>query len=64
MRSHSNAAAATAEGKLKDVISVTVPGTGKVVKADNGIRVSTMDKMVRASVISVTCVKPSPPSIV
>jgi acetyl-CoA acyltransferase len=45
IRSHSFAQNATDKGLLSDIEPVTVPGKSKYVKADNGIRVSTMDKV-------------------
>uniref|UniRef100_A0A0K2USG7 acetyl-CoA C-acyltransferase n=1 Tax=Lepeophtheirus salmonis TaxID=72036 RepID=A0A0K2USG7_LEPSM len=44
-RSHLNAEEATAKGFLTDVVSVKVPGVKDIVKMDNGIRVSTPEKM-------------------
>jgi acetyl-CoA acetyltransferase family protein len=46
LRSHTAAAKATADGLLNDVAPVTVPKFGQV-SEDNGIRVSTLEKMAK-----------------
>ncbi|CAL8070130.1 unnamed protein product [Orchesella dallaii] len=46
-RSHSGAQKATEQGLLRDVIPVKPPGGKKIVKADNGIRVSTPEQMAK-----------------
>jgi len=47
LRSHHNASAAAAAGHLSDILPFTLPGTDKVVAADNGIRPSTLEKVAR-----------------
>merc|ERR550519_1683169 len=47
LRSHHLASAAAAAGHLSDVLPFTLPGTDKVVAADNGIRPSTMEKVAK-----------------
>ena len=45
LRSHTLADKATKEGLLLDRLDYHVPNTTKVVQKDNGIRVSTMEKL-------------------
>lgn len=45
IRSHTFADNATKDGNLSDRLTYIVPKTGKVVERDNGIRVSSMEKM-------------------
>ncbi|XP_071953532.1 trifunctional enzyme subunit beta, mitochondrial-like [Antedon mediterranea] len=45
LRSHTLADKATNEGLLSDRLDYTVPGKGKVVQRDNGIRPTSMEKM-------------------
>lgn len=45
LRSHTMAQAAADAGKLADIVPVKVPGKAKIVSADNGIRVSTPEKL-------------------
>eukprot|EP00127_Corallochytrium_limacisporum_P005369 Clim_evm45s203 gene=Clim_evmTU45s203 len=44
-RSHTNAQKAFESGKLTDIHSFTVPGTGKRVDRDNGVRPTPVDKL-------------------
>jgi len=46
-RSHSLAFEANKNGLLEDLLSVFVPGKGKMVSGDNGIRVSTPEQMAK-----------------
>jgi len=46
-RSHTNAKMATEKGLLSDVIQVKTPSGKKLVKTDNGIRVSTPEQMAK-----------------
>jgi acetyl-CoA acyltransferase len=45
LRSHTNAATATEKGLLKDIVPFKVPGGKATITKDNGIRVSTPEKM-------------------
>eukprot|EP00124_Ichthyophonus_hoferi_P000904 Ihof_evm13s39 gene=Ihof_evmTU13s39 len=45
LRSHTNAKMAQEKGYLSDIVPVKVPGNPKYITQDNGIRVSTMDKL-------------------
>jgi len=45
LRSHTLAAKATQEGLLTDILEYKVPGKQKILSADNGIRVSSIEKL-------------------
>ena len=47
LRSHQLAAQAAQAGHLTDIVPVTVPGSGKTVSADNGIRPATLEKLAK-----------------
>eukprot|EP00800_Vazella_pourtalesii_P004804 TRINITY_DN1555_c2_g1_i3.p1 TRINITY_DN1555_c2_g1~~TRINITY_DN1555_c2_g1_i3.p1 ORF type:complete len:279 (-),score=62.42 TRINITY_DN1555_c2_g1_i3:433-1269(-) len=47
LRSHSLAQKAQDEGSLSDVLSIMVPGINRPVDKDNGIRVSSLDKLAQ-----------------
>ncbi|KAF2364860.1 Thiolase [Trinorchestia longiramus] len=47
MRTHSLAKAAQEAGNLSDLVPFKVPGVSKMVKVDNGIRVSTPEQMAK-----------------
>lgn len=49
LRSHTLASKAQAAGKLADVVRCNVPGVKEPVDKDNGIRVSTLDKLAALS---------------
>jgi len=47
IRSHTNAANASAKGLLKDIVPMKVPGGKEAITRDNGIRVSTPEQMAK-----------------